>query len=355
MADCGMNSARLEVQWLCLFRRYGYHDAMHSNEPPRLALANLPTPVTEMKNLARLLGCERFRIKRDDLTGLEMSGNKVRKLEYVVADALRQGADTLVTHGGFQSNHCRATAAIGAKLGLKVRLLLRCAEPNPPKDGNLLLDHLFGAEISIHHPDEYNGRRAQLIEAAMEAERRAGRRPYFFPVGASIPMGCWGYIRCVAELAEQLGKETKVDVFSAVSSTGTHCGLMLGKALLGLSNWRIVGVPVSDSVEYFQKELRDLERATTREFDLNLEEAQTPIELIDGFIGEGYAIPYPEALEAMRLLARTEGILLDPTYTSKAMAGTIATIRAGGVRRGAVPVFVHTGGVFGLLAGRGIV
>src|SRR5688572_10336153 len=137
---------------------------MHPNEPPRLALANLPTPLVEMKNLARQLGIERYLIKRDDLTGVETSGNKVRKLEYVVADALRKGADTLITHGGFQSNHCRATAAIGAKLGLKVRLILRSPESNPPKDGNLFLDHLFGAEISYHVPDEYNNRRRELID-----------------------------------------------------------------------------------------------------------------------------------------------------------------------------------------------
>src|SRR6266480_292720 len=195
---------------------------MHPNEPPRLELANLPTPIAEMKNLARHLGVERFLIKRDDMTGLETSGNKVRKLEYVVADAIRDGADTLVTHGGFQSNHCRATAAIGAQLGLKVRLLLRCPDPDPPRDGNLFLDHLFGADITIHPPDEYNNRRKQLIDDAMNAERAAGRKPYFFPVGASIPLGCWGYIRCVGELVEQLGRDTKVDVYSAVSSAGTH-------------------------------------------------------------------------------------------------------------------------------------
>jgi D-cysteine desulfhydrase len=302
-----------------------------------------------MKNLARELGVERILIKRDDLTGLETSGNKVRKLEYVVADAINQGADTLVTHGGFQSNHCRATAAIGARLGLKVRMFLRCPDPNPPREGNLFLDHLFGAQITIHPPEEYNGKRNQLIEEAM----KAGRKPYFFPVGASVPLGCWGYIRCVSELVDQLGKGSKVDVFSAVSSAGTHAGLMLGKALFGLENWRMVGIPVSDSIDYFQKELRDLVSATSNEFKLNVTEAQTPIELIDGFIGEGYAIPYPEAVETTRLLARSEGILLDPTYTSKAMTGMVAAIRrAGGVRPGAVPVFVHTGGAFGLMARR---
>ena len=325
---------------------------MHANEPPRLELANLPTPLVELKNLARHLGVDRILLKRDDLTGLETTGNKVRKLEYVVADAIRQGADTLVTHGGFQSNHCRATAAVGARLGLKVRLILRSADANPPKDGNLFLDHLFGAHVTIHPPEQYNAGRRQLIDDAMAAERAAGRRPYFFPVGASIPLGCWGYIRCVHELAQQLGREAKVDVFSAVSSAGTQAGLMLGKALFGLDNWRIVGVPVSDSVEFFQGELRELVRATSEQFRLDVTEAQTPVELLDGFIGDGYAVPYEGAIETTRLLARSEGILLDPTYTSKAMTALLATLRRGPARAGATPVFIHTGGVFGLMARR---
>ena len=269
-----------------------------------MSLAQLPTPVVSLKNVANEIGVEQILLKRDDLTGLEITGNKVRKLEYLVADALAQGCDTLVTHGGFQSNHCRATAAIGARLGLRVRLLLRSAEPNPANDGNLFLDRLFGADISIHSVDEYTHHLKRIIDNAMEAERRAGRKPYFFPVGASVPLGCWGYIRCLAELVEQLGRESRVDVYSAVSSAGTHTGLMLGRALLRCDNWQIVGVPVSDSVEYFQRELRQLERATNETFHLGLSESDTPIELIDGFIGEGYAIPYPRAIETTKLLAQ---------------------------------------------------
>lgn len=325
---------------------------MHPNEPPRLALANLPTPIVELTNLASHLGTPRILLKRDDLTGFETSGNKIRKLEYVIADALKNGADTLVTHGGFQSNHCRATAALGARLNLKVRLLLRSDDPNPARDGNLFLDDIFGADISFHSPEEYNKRRAQLIDDAMEKERVAGRKPYFFPVGASIPLGCWGYIRCVAEIMEQLGSETKIDVFSSVSSAGTHAGLMLGKALFGLENWRMIGVPVSDSVAFFRKEIRDLVDRAAREYALDVSEAETPLDLIDGFIGDGYALPYPAAIETTRLLARREGVLLDPTYTSKGMTGMLATIRNGGIRPGAVPMFVHTGGAFGLMARR---
>jgi D-cysteine desulfhydrase len=325
---------------------------MHANEPPRLPLANLPTPMVELKNLARRLGVPRVSMKRDDLTGLETSGNKIRKLEYILADAVAKGADTLVTKGGFQSNHCRATAALGARLGMKVRLILRSADPKPSRDGNLFLDHLFGAQVSLHTPEEYNDRRFELTDEAMDAERREGRKPYFFPVGASIPLGCWGYVRCVHEMIQQLGRETRVDVFSAVSSAGTQAGLMLGKALFGLETWRMVGVPVSDSLEYFRREVRQLVDQTIAEFKLDVTEAQTPLDLLDGYIGEGYAIPYPAALETTKMLARTEGMLLDPTYTSKAFTGFVDAIKDGKVRSGATPVFVHTGGAFGLMARR---
>jgi D-cysteine desulfhydrase len=326
--------------------------SMHPKEPPRLLLAHLPTPIVELKNLAHELGVPRLLMKRDDLTGLETSGNKIRKLEYVLADALANGADTLVTNGGFQSNHCRATAAVGARLGLSVRLILRSTEAEPVKDGNLFLDHLFGAQVSYHSVEEYNSDRKRLIDAAMDEAQRAGRKPYFFPVGASVPLGCWGYIRCAMELVEQLGEKTKVDVFCAVSSSGTYCGLVLAKALFGLDRWRMVGIPVSDSLAYFQKDVRELERKTVNAFSLGVDESQTPIELIDGFIGEGYAIPYPQAIETTRSVARLEGIPLDPTYTSKAMTGFIETIRCGGIRPGAIPLFIHTGGVFGLMARR---
>src|SRR5262245_44732664 len=206
---------------------------MHAKEPVRLVLAQLPTPVVEVKNLSRATGISRLLLKRDDLTGLEFSGNKVRKLEYLVADALAKGCDTLVTHGGYQSNHCRATAAIGARLAMRVRLILRApGDGSPPaNDGNLFLNRLFGAELSLHAVSDYSSKRKELIDAAMEKEKARGGKPYFFPVGASVPLGCWGYMRCVQELVEQLGRETRLDLFVPVSSSGTHCGVMIGLAL----------------------------------------------------------------------------------------------------------------------------
>jgi D-cysteine desulfhydrase len=331
-----------------------HNHVMHPKEPPRINLAQLPTPVAELKNLGREMSVPRILCKRDDLTGLEVSGNKVRKLEYLLADAQAQGADTLVTNGGFQSNHCRATAAIGARLGMKVRLILRAPADGsePSNEGNLFFDRLLGAHITMHPVSEYSTNRKAIIDQAMADERAAGRKPYFFPVGASVPLGCWGYIRCFRELLDQLGAETKIDVFATVSSSGTYAGLVLGKALFRAANWRVVGIPVSDSIEFFQKDLRELIHATNDKFSLGLSESDTSIELLDDFIGEGYAIPYPAAIETVKRVARSEGLILDPTYTSKAMYGFLETIRTGGVRKGATPLFVHTGGAFGLMARR---
>lgn len=324
--------------------------SIHPNEPPRVELAQLPTPIAHWDRLAALRGLPRLLAKRDDLTGLELSGNKVRKLEYLLSDALAQGADTLVTHGGAQSNHCRATAAVGARLGLRVRLLLRSAGSLQAPDGNLFLDHLFGAECSYHCPDEYSANLPSLVESALSAERAAGRKPYFFPVGASVPLGCWGYIRCMAELAEQLGRDTPVDLYCATSSGGTQVGLMIGRALFGCHKWSVRGVPVSDSVEYFLHHLRQLARDTVAQFQLDLSPEDTPLELLDGYIGEGYALPYPAAVETIRQAGKSEGIILDPSYTSKALTGMLSEVA--GRSQDRIPVFLHTGGAFGMFARR---
>ncbi len=324
---------------------------IHPREPDRRHLAQLPTPILRADRLADHLQVAQLVFKRDDLTGLATSGNKVRKLEYVVAHALDSGADTLVTLGGVQSNHCRATAVVAAQLGLKCRLLLRSEAPDaPPAIGNLLLDEMFGADVSFHPPEEFNGRREQLVEQVMDRLRAAGQQPYFIEMGASVPVGNWGYIRCVHELVDQLGAETPVDIFCATGSAGTQAGLILGKALFGCHAWNITGVPVCDSVEYFQREIRQLERATVEQFELQLSEEMTPIHLLDGFKGPGYGIPYPESLELIRSCAGYAGLLLDPVYTSKALAGMLGQIRDGQLRRDAIPVFIHSGGLFGLLA-----
>jgi 1-aminocyclopropane-1-carboxylate deaminase/D-cysteine desulfhydrase-like pyridoxal-dependent ACC family enzyme len=189
-----------------------------------------------------------------------------------------------------------------------------------------------------------------MVDTAIAAEREAGRTPYFFPVGASVPLGCWGYVRCMHEMVAQLGRDEKVDLFCATGSTGTQVGLILGKALFECHGWRILGVPIVGSAVAQRNDIRRLERDAVTEYQLDVQESEAPIELIDGFVGEGYAIPYPEEIETIHLLARTEGILLDPTYTGKAMTGMLSVIENGGIRPGATPLFLHTGGGFGLLA-----
>jgi D-cysteine desulfhydrase len=327
---------------------------MLPDEPPRIELARIPTPLARLARLSAQTGGRPFWVKRDDLTGLELSGNKVRKLEYVVADAQHQGADTLVTDGGFQSNHCRATAATGARLGMRVRLILRHPTGTPQPDGNLLLDQLFGAEISFVAPEEFRARRAEIVKGVIDELVSRGRRPYYFPVGASIPLGTWGYIRCAAELREQLAEHNieRAEIVCAVGSGGTIVGLMLGRALLGMDRCRIWGVPVCDDAAYWQRELRRLERETVHRYALNVSEADTPIRLIDGFVGPGYAIPYPEDIDAIRLVARTEGLLLDPTYTGKAFAGMLHAVKTGILDAEAAIIFMHTGGAFGLFPQR---
>lgn len=327
---------------------------MSPNEPPRIELAQIPTPLVRLDRLSEELGGRSVWVKRDDLTGLELSGNKVRKLEYVVADAQRNGADTLVTDGGFQSNHCRATAAIGARLGMHVRLILRHPTGDPPLDGNLLLDRLFDAEISFVPPDEFRSRRSKIIQDALDELASGGRRPYYFPVGASVPLGTWGYIRCAAELRDQLARHgvERTEIVCAVGSGGTIVGLMLGRAMLAMDHCRVWGVPVCDDLAFWQHELRQLERQTVERFALDIAERDTPIRLIDGFVGPGYAIPYPEDIDAIRLLARTEALLLDPTYTGKAFAGLLHAVRTGVFEPDAAIIFVHTGGVFGLFPQR---
>ena len=323
---------------------------IHDREPPRLRLANLPTPIVELPHLAGELGVNRVLMKRDDLTGIELTGNKIRKLEYLLADAQSKGCDTLITHGGFQSNHCRATAAAGARAGMKVRLILRSPTATPNLVGNLLLDHLFGAEISLHTVEAYSNRRDQLVGQAMDEARAAGRRPYFFPVGGSVPVGSWGYVRCIHELLQQLPTGQPVDLYVAVSSSGTLAGLLLGKALLSADNLRIVGVPVSDKLEQFRPDVMTIVEHSIAELRLPIRPESVELNLLDGFIGEGYAIPTPQSQAMLHRVARVEGILLDPTYTAKAMAGFVHAIETRQVRPGATPLFIHTGGVFGLMA-----
>lgn len=316
-------------------------------EPDRILLANLPTPLVRLERLGPALGGAQIWVKRDDLTGLELSGNKVRKLEYVAADALAGGCDTLVTEGTPQSNHCRATAAVCARLGLHCVLLLRPPAVDSPQ-GNHLLNVLFGAELRSFTRPEFEARRDALVADVLAELKASGRTPRWTPMGASEPLACWGYMRAMAELAEQLGAAGigDCDVVMAVSSGATYAGALLGKALHRLDQCRLWAVPVSDDVAYHTAEVGRLCRGAIERFDLPVAFDQCALQFIDGYVGDGYAIPYAAAIESLRLLARTESLVLDPVYTAKTFCALFdgVTARRFGFERPVV--FWHTGGIF---------
>ncbi len=320
---------------------------MPVRHPPRRVLANLPTPLVRLRRLEREVGARQILLKRDDLTGLELSGNKVRKLEYIVADTLARGCDTLVTEGTPQSNHCRATAAACARVGLRCRLLLRPPPPPGPPLGNHLLDLLFGARVSAYERAHFEEQRDRIVADVLREERAAGHVARFTPMGASEPLACWGYIRAAAELAEQLGRlRGGCDIVVPISSGGTYAGLVLGKLIHHLDDWTLWAVPVSDAAAYHRARVERLCAAAIDEFKLPARFDPAAINLIDGYVGQGYAVPLAPANDAARLLACCEAVVLDPVYTAKAFCALLDGIRAGRFGRKRPVVFIHTGGIF---------
>ena len=319
---------------------------------PRQPLAHLPTPLEPMPRLSRALGHAGLLIKRDDCTGLATGGNKTRKLEFLLADALVQGADTLVTMGARQSNHCRQTAAAAARAGLGCVLLLE--QPFPSKDpnyltsGNLLLDRIMGAEVVFIEagcdPDV-------ALDAACARLRAQGHRPYAIPVGGSNALGALGYVGCALEILAQLeALRLQVDrIVLATGSTGTHAGVLAG-LLAGDSDLRVTGISVSGDRQQQEEKVLRLARATAELMQLDRDVPAEAVHVDDRFVGPGYGIPTPEMIEAVTLCARGEGVLLDPVYTGKAMAGLIHMVRSGAIGPDERVLFLHTGGAVGLFA-----
>jgi D-cysteine desulfhydrase len=285
--------------------------------------------------------------KRDDLTGATLTGNKVRKLEFLLAEAIAVGADTVVTCGGEQSNHCRATAVAAAELGLRSFLLLRTDDPKtpPPTEANILLDKLVGAEIRWVSREEYR-RRAEIFPEVEAQLRSAGRKPYLIPEGGSNAVGAWGYVRTVEELAEQIGEGPATIVYAA-GSGGTGAGLILGVKLLKLP-WRVVGFNVCDDREYFVRVIGEIAESAIARWKLSIAFERTDVEIVDGYVGAGYAKSQRAELETIRDVARREGLVLDPVYTGKAFHGLMAELRREPGSWGSRIVFLHTGGVFGI-------
>ena len=320
--------------------------------PPRIQLANTPTPLQKMERLSRQAGVEIF-FKRDDFTGSELSGNKVRKLEFILADALAKGADTVITCGGAQSNHCRAAALAAVRAGLSSLLLLRTDDPaNPPAlSGNILLDRLAGSEIVWITPEQYRAR-DDIFEREARRLRSKGREPYIIPEGGSTALGAWGYVAEMEELAADLrrldGDDVKpTTVVCATGSGGTTAGLALGALLAGVEI-RVVGVNVCDDRDYFVAIINSICRQFNETWPSVLAGGIPAYDIIDGYVGRGYALSRPEELAVLRDLVRLEGVVLDPVYTGKAYFGMMTELSVNPQVFGGRIVFVHTGGLFGL-------
>ncbi len=316
----------------------------------RVRLASLPTPLQEVPRLANHLGLGKLLVKRDDLTGLAMGGNKARTLEYDFARVLALGSDVVVTVGGAQSNHAAMTAAAARRLGLDVRLVLggpRVAS----RRGNLLLDSLFGAEVRYLLDDDDNDSLAAAMEEWVGELRREGRRPYALPIGGSTPEGALGYVRAMRELAAQVG--TSFQVVTAVGSCGTFAGSNLGARLFA-PEARVVGISVSRSARQVEARTAELIEESAALLGIAPPPCAGPLECHDRF-HEGYGVPTESGAEAIRTCARLEGLLLDPYYTGKSMAGLFALARAGLLDAGVPVVFLHTGGLPILFAADGAV
>ena len=310
---------------------------------PRFSLATLPTPLHRARRFENVLSLRspRIYLKRDDLTDFAFGGNKVRKLEYLLADALAADATVLVSEGAAQSNHARVTAAAAAIAGLRCVLVLD-ARHGAEIAGNLLLDHLFGAEVRVV-PDK-PARAAMMTQVGAEL-RAAGERPYLIPTGGSVPLGAAAYVAASLELLGQLAElgESPPRLYVATGSLGTQAGLVVGARAFS-APFAVCGVAVEHPVEKLVADGVALANATADLLGLDERFAEPDIAIDGGFVGAAYGVPTDQGLEAIRLLARTEAIVLDPVYTGKAMAALIAHVRAGELDPDDAVIFWHTGG-----------
>ncbi|WP_420348500.1 D-cysteine desulfhydrase [Pelagibius sp.] len=314
---------------------------------PRITLAHLPTPLERLERLSAALGGPKILVKRDDCTGLGLGGNKTRKLEFLMAQARGQGADTVITTGGIQSNHVRQTAAAAARLGLACELVLTRVVPWGAPDyelsGNIQLDRLFGANVHLH---DGGTDRVAAMESLAESLRRTGRKPYLIPTGGSNAVGALGYVAAAIELASQLAEagETVAAVVHACSSGGTQAGLTAGLAALA-PDVRVIGIDVDANPDAVAAEVRRLAGEVWSQLALPGSFPDAKVILQPGHAGAAYGLPTDEMREAVLRTARLEGLLLDPVYSGKAMAGLIGLIQAGGFGADETVVFLHTGGM----------
>jgi D-cysteine desulfhydrase len=310
---------------------------------PRLAFAHLPTPVEELKRLSEILGGPRILVKRDDQTGLAFGGNKTRKLEFLVAEALEQGARTLITGGALQSNHCRQTAAAAAKYGLDCILVLNGDMPDQPS-ANLLLDQLFGAEL-VTIPDR--SLRDQTLQNTFERAIAEGKKPYLVTYGGSSPTGALGYAFAMKELLEQ---HVHADwIVFGTSSGGTHAGLVLGQRVFGFTG-NVLGISIDEPEDWLKTRVSQLASAASEKLGEAIEFTREDVIANEEYCRAGYGVLTDAEREAVRLFAKVEGLLLDPVYTGRAAAGMIDLIRRRFFNKEETILFWHTGGQPALFA-----
>ncbi|MEE9168392.1 MAG: D-cysteine desulfhydrase family protein [bacterium] len=320
--------------------------------PHRLRLARTPTPIQKLTRLSEHFQGPTVYVKRDDLTGFGLSGNKVRKLEFSIADARQNGCDTLITTGGLGSNHARATAVAARQLGLEPFLVLR-GEPGPVADGNYFLDTLLDAKVKFITEEEYE-HNEEIMEEVSERLKSEGRKPYIIPEGASNEIGAWGYFAAADEIRGQLLEEDLPEfdgIVIAVGSGGTQAGLLLGLQYHQM-DIPVFGINVCDDEDYFRVKITKILKSFGERYAYPLPLPVDDIRIIDGYVGAGYALSRPEEIEVIRLVARLEGILLDPVYTAKAMYGLLEESGKGRFHRNMNLLFIHTGGAFGLFPKR---
>jgi D-cysteine desulfhydrase family pyridoxal phosphate-dependent enzyme len=309
---------------------------------PRLRFAHLPTPIEPLPRLTSLLDGPTLLVKRDDQTGLAFGGNKTRKLEFLVAEAQAQGADTLISAGALQSNHCRQTAAAAAKFGLGCILVL-VGQPPAQASANLLLDGLFGAEVI------WTGKecRDADLQAAFDRLAAAGRKPYLVPYGGSSPTGALGYVYAMEEF---VGQKVPADwIVFASSSGGTQAGMVLGARLFGCRG-KVLGISVDEPQTVLQERVADLASLTSERIGARIEFAPGDVLVNADYAWPGYGVVTEAELEAVSTFARMEGLLLDPVYTGRAAAGLLDLVRKGFFKKGETVLFWHTGGQPALFA-----
>ncbi|NCW84954.1 MAG: D-cysteine desulfhydrase [Oxalobacteraceae bacterium] len=317
---------------------------------PRIQITHSPTPLEFMPRLTEALGGPNIYIKRDDCTGLGSGGNKTRKLEFLMADAERLGADTIITQGATQSNHARQTVAIAVKMGMKCEILLEdrtgSKVENYKKSGNVFLDHLYGARVQeVPGGTDMNAAMASLADEL----RSKGQKPYVIPGGGSNPIGALGYVTCAMELINQFNtRDLRVDcVVHATGSAGTQAGLVVG--LEGArSQIPVLGIGVRAAKEAQETNVYNLAVKTAELLGIPGSIKRESVTANCDYVGGGYGVPTPGMVEAVTLVARLEGILLDPVYSGKGMAGLIDLCRKGHFKKGENIVFLHTGGAVAL-------